>query len=466
MPSKPHAPTARSRAAFAGLFAVTTLIAAAPTSGEEQPGVAPSPSGEGAHDAEIRQVLVELERARGVPATAAVAAEELTRDALRARLDAVVERELPAEYRVALDRFALAFGLVEPGESQVELTLQLLTAQIAGYYDNETQTFAMLDDLPEAALQPVLVHELFHAIQDQRWGIDRLVDQRRWITDSALAVQSLLEGDAMAAMFGVSVGSVDQLSDGPVASALLERLLAGAADEMPDGVPSALWEQTLFPYTGGTPFVIELARRRGWEAVDSLYDAPPQSTEQVLHVDRFLSGDEPTWIDYVADVPDGRRYLVDILGEAGGGSTLAQLAATSGVARSACDRALAGWDGDRLEAWAIGDDRDVVVWSLVWDSVEDASQFAVVAFALADTWLGADVRSGAAAGGHGAGEWAAAQSGVVWVEWWGDQALLVLDRGGTVTEAERWETVDRVVRSVWATQVRSRYPELQAERTP
>ena len=37
--------------------------------------------------------------------------------------------------------------------------------------------------------------------------------------------------------------------------------------------------------------------------------------------------------------------------------------------------AAAGWDGDRYAVWANGD-RDTIVWRSVWDSDEDAVEFA------------------------------------------------------------------------------------------
>ena len=42
------------------------------------------------------------------------------------------------------------------------------------------------------------------------------------------------------------------------------------------------------PYLAGTATVLQLARERGWSAVDALYERLPPSSEQMLHIDKLL----------------------------------------------------------------------------------------------------------------------------------------------------------------------------------
>ena len=43
------------------------------------------------------------------------------------------------------------------------------------------------------------------------------------------------------------------------------------------------------PYIYGTLFVHALRRRGGWDAVNRAWDDPPTTSEQILHVDKWLA---------------------------------------------------------------------------------------------------------------------------------------------------------------------------------
>ena len=65
---------------------------------------------------------------------------------------------------------------------------------------------------------------------------------------------------------------------------------------------------------------------------------------------------------------------------------------------------------------------------------------------------------GEVVGEHGGGWLASSDAGALWVEHWGDLALVVVDRHGSAGEAERLEVLEEAVASVWSTLTRSRYP--------
>ena len=47
------------------------------------------------------------------------------------------------------------------------------------------------------------------------------------------------------------------------------------------------------PYADGTATVVRLVRTKGWSAVDALYERLPESTEQMLHIDKLLAREAP-----------------------------------------------------------------------------------------------------------------------------------------------------------------------------
>ena len=51
------------------------------------------------------------------------------------------------------------------------------------------------------------------------------------------------------------------------------------------------------PYTDGTSTVARLVRAKGWDAVDALYENLPQTSEQMLHLDKLLRREKPVPVE-------------------------------------------------------------------------------------------------------------------------------------------------------------------------
>lgn len=404
------------------------------------------------------EVLATIEQQRGIEATAPIERAVQSREALRARLLGMLEEEYEPWELAATDRLLKALGVLSLDADYVDLTLDLLTEQVAGFYDQRQAIFYLLDDMDPAMQPGIMSHELFHALQDQRWGIEALRGRSSRVTDVSMARTAVIEGDALAVMIEYAMGGQMRPWEVPMLESLLSASMPAPAAQGPVGsvaIPKVVWDQLVFPYTGGLGLVVQVGRSGGWAEVNGLYGDMPDSTEQVLHPERYINRDEPTWLEFdVAAAIEGRRYAVDSFGELTTRSMLEQLLEGQ-VASSACGRAAAGWDGDRLEAWESGDDRDVLVWLSVWDTPDDASAFYAVAARLGSAWMSDAFGSGASGENGSATVWEGSE-GVVWVERWGDMVLLVSDRGagpGLGTDGVR-AVIDRV----WATHTRSAYP--------
>ncbi len=140
-----------------------------------------------------------------------------------------------------------------------------------------------------------------------------------------------------------------------------------------DGVPPFIWNLELWPYGAGTAFIQALDDRGGTPLVDRALITFPLSTEQILHPERWPH-DTPQPVD-VPDLgpalgADWRDLDVMTVGEAWLRLML-ELRLDAGEA----DPAAAGWDGGLYRAWTDGS-RTAVVLRTVWDTPEDAQQFA------------------------------------------------------------------------------------------
>ena len=65
------------------------------------------------------------------------------------------------------------FGLLPRDFDLEKLLVALLREQVAGYYDPKTKTVNLLDWVPMEEQEPVMAHELTHALQDQSIGLDK-----------------------------------------------------------------------------------------------------------------------------------------------------------------------------------------------------------------------------------------------------------------------------------------------------
>ncbi len=109
--------------------------------------------------------------------------------------------------------------------------------------------------------------------------------------------------------------------------------------------------------------------------MNAAYDEPPASTEQVLHPEKYVSGERPV---EVAD-PDVASLMgtgwaaveSSTVGEAMLGIWLGRM----GVSQSDADVAAAGWGGDRLSVASGPDDEWGMAWRIAWDTEAEAEEF-------------------------------------------------------------------------------------------
>lgn len=287
-----------------------------------------------------------------------------------------LEREMSIDEWKAYEVLLAHVGMIPPGLDLHDLVVRLYAEQIAGYYDPHVKTFYLADWLPTLLQRAVVAHEATHALQDQHFDLARWLAELPPTEDGALARGAVVEGDAMMVMITYLLAPTgtapEQLPD-------LGLLLEGRAGEIAasfptfERAPESLQRLLLFPYVEGSRFVLAAIRTGGWAAVDRLYHDPPASTEQVLHPERYWARrDEP------------RRLPIPLAGEAGArlltsgswGEFGTRLVLAAALGDSAAAGPARGWGGDRYALYALPGGSRRFAWSLVWDTPEDAEEFA------------------------------------------------------------------------------------------
>jgi hypothetical protein len=154
-----------------------------------------------------------------------------------------------------------------------------------------------------------------------------------------------------------------QQSNDPAAQAVLARM------------PPVLLRQTLFPYTDGLTFVSGIFQEGGFDAVDEAFASLPDSTEQILHPERYAARDEPIAVDLPAVTQalgsGWDETTTDTMGELNAQIWLQQESGAN-ASRSAAQ----GWGGDRIGAYAGPSEAWAVAWQTAWDTSSDAAEFA------------------------------------------------------------------------------------------
>jgi hypothetical protein len=268
------------------------------------------------------------------------------------------------------------FGLVPADFDLAKSTVDLLTEQAAAFYDYDKKKLFITETTSSENQEPVLAHELAHAIADQSFNLAKFIKQGRKSDDGSTARQAVMEGQATWLMSELMARKNGQtLKDSPSLLAMMTGASEAADGQYPvfDQSPLYLRLTLIFPYTKGMLFQNAVYERDGQVGFADVFLKPPVSTQQILHPQKYFAGVKPT----TPDVPDphldkGYKSLVGgTLGELDVSAMLEQYA---GKARAA---AIAPhWRGcsfELRENKKAG--RVVLLYALELDSTDAARQY-------------------------------------------------------------------------------------------
>jgi hypothetical protein len=133
--------------------------------------------------------------------------------------------------------------------------------------------------------------------------------------------------------------------------------------------PLIVRESIVFPYLEGANFVRWFQREHG--DLQPYDGRMPQSTEQILHPERYRENDQPVSLRLVESGPIVHS---DGLGEFETRILMTSLTGSTSVGRAG---ALA-WAGDRYAVYEAVDGEHALVWWTAWDTAKAADRFATL----------------------------------------------------------------------------------------
>lgn len=248
----------------------------------------------------MAEAMREVERIRGLSFLREVRTESIERAQLPVRLREQIAKTLPSsldEYTQTLQALQLVDGA---GEDLDDRLFDLLESQVLAFYDPLTHVYYSIRELPEATrgiadqsmlVNSVMIHELTHALQDQRFDIGRTDLALRNDWDASMAFHAVVEGEASLVMLASIVAKGGASLDDVIGSEIFDSIATVATgDQMIDpDAPRYFVESLKFPYLQGMRFVVEAYRRGGWKEVDRIYADPPRSSREVLHPEEYFA---------------------------------------------------------------------------------------------------------------------------------------------------------------------------------
>jgi hypothetical protein len=316
-------------------------------------------------------ILREVSQLRGLKVLRTVPAVRHSRDQILAYVGQRIKEEYPDQ---GLEQEALLLkhlGLI-PQQLDYRGTLKdFVTAQVAGYFDPFKDRFVLASWLATLMQRPIIAHELTHALQHQHFGLRSALKRIPENDDATIARSAIIEGDATITM----VVHLMQRIDIDALSAAVDDMaskIANGPTLTARHVPHYMRQGLTFPYVGGLKLLMRAMRAKEFAGVDDLHRSAPQSTEQLLHPERYPK-DKPIAVDFKLPTKklDGYKVVLrNRLGELGMRFLVSPLGDQDALAK----RLTKGWGGDRY-AFLIKGKKKAFVAAVATDNAEAAKRY-------------------------------------------------------------------------------------------
>lgn len=344
---------------------------------------------------EIGAILRDLHEITGFKIRHQVPAEIISRDKVKDFLEKrMKETTTPEEIR-AEELTLKKFGLVPQDFDLAKNTVDLLTEQAAAFYDFHRKRLFITDWTPSMTREPALVHELAHALADQNVNLEKFIKQGRKSDDGSTARLAVMEGQASWLMAEYLARKAGQsLATSPAMLDMMAQGVESGASQYPvfGREPLYLRETLVFPYSQGLLFQNAVYQRSKQAAFEEVFRRPPESTQQILHPDKYFSGVEPARpaLPELGDAHGYKRIADGTVGELDHAILLKQYCGAED------SKALAPhWRGG---AYALlehhSPERVVLLYAAEWDDAASAGRyFRMYRQVLAKKWKHLEIQS-------------------------------------------------------------------------
>jgi hypothetical protein len=267
----------------------------------------------------IDDAVTELSEITGWKPLKKVQCDTMDRVGLKRYLESKVKDEIKPEEIRAEEVALKKLGLVPQEFDLARTMVDLLTEQAAAFYDFKKKKLFVLQGGDPAGQSMVVMHELAHALADQRFDLGKFIKKGK-SDDSSLARMAVMEGQATWLMMESSTRKAGQsLKDMPPALLdMANRASDGGASQFPvlAAAPLYIRASLLFPYSEGLRFNPIVLQKEGQDGFARVFREPPVSSQQIMHPDIYLSNTLPLDVA-LPKLPDERAWKMLTSGSLG-----------------------------------------------------------------------------------------------------------------------------------------------------
>jgi hypothetical protein len=322
------------------------------------------------------RIVLDLTQISGMKLRHPVPCDYITKEKVNAFLKQRMKDTAKPEEVRAEELTLKKFGFVPQDYDLAKSTVDLLTEQAAAFYDYNKKKLFITESTPSDTQEPVLAHELSHALADQNFNLSRFIRQGRKSDDGSTARMAVMEGQATWLMSEYLARKNGQsLKGSPTLVSSMSRLGEGAAGDFPvyDNAPLYMRLTLVFPYARGMLFQNAVCERDGQEGFAEVFRRAPLSTQQIIHPEDYFSNVKPTQPELPGvHLPHGYKGLVGgELGELEHAVLLEQFAGRQQAAELAPH-----WRGCNFELRENKKaGRVVLLYAAEWDSEESSRRY-------------------------------------------------------------------------------------------
>ena len=315
--------------------------------------------------------------------------EFMTREEYRATVEESLEGVSDADWQWERARLAKMLYAGQD-DDPFDVHLSVRTGFPAAFYNFQDEFMGFIIEEPgEIEINQVtLAHELQHALQDQHFDLDAMINVET--SDGSMAGRAIAEGDA------VLLDSTYEDRCGT--DAWVDECIIPSSPPAEEPAYWGLVIDMLAAYN--SPLVAETHEAEGWGGVDQLLDEPPASMTEVLNPEllgSFKLADievpDRSSADWDRIVDDDGEPIKDRIGQHGLTAMLVAPSYETGGVVQAADINLfltghaggdltyvlpetEGWQNDYLYAYANDAGETGAVWKIAWSDGEHAETFA------------------------------------------------------------------------------------------
>lgn len=270
-------------------------------------GLVVGTAAQGVSDPRIERLTKDAERLRGLTLREPLKVREIDRKELPAELRLLERQEPDPQVTPQWEAIYHLLGVL-PRSKRLAPTLRAgLADAVAGAYLPSTDELLLVSAGDSEATATTIVHEIVHAIQDQRFDLSGgPYAPRPSDIDGQTAALAIVEGDATEVMTRHLLASGIGGVLGELAGAFAQLSGASGAD-----TPPYFTRRLLMPYDRGERLAERIRARRGRAGLDRALRKPPRTSAAVWFPERYLAGDPPPARVTVGAPRRGERRVVD-----------------------------------------------------------------------------------------------------------------------------------------------------------